>query len=137
MPPTYATRNDCLSYTAGLTIVAGEEAAFDKLIERAEQDVDEACGDWPLLPVILRKFDAAALSAVQKEALKRATCAQVEFRITLGDQHFRSAQHAKVRGPEFSVEGQLPRIGPKTMRELAGSGLVKVWRTVRPPSPAA
>jgi hypothetical protein len=134
MAPLYATIEDCLSYTDGLMV--SDEEAMDRIIERAEQDIDTIVGDWPYLPSG-RKFDPELLGEAERDRLKRATCAQAEYRVRMGEAHFATADRAKVVGPDFRVEGELPRLGPQVMRELAGSGLIRTWRTVRPsPEPA-
>ena len=127
--PTYATRSDCLEYTAGL--VVEDNAEFDKLIERAEDDIDGLLGNLPLDPVTERKLVPADLTTAQLRAIRRATCAQVEYRIEMGEAFFVRGQYDKAAGPDFSREGKLPYIGPKVKRELKGAFGISRTQTAR------
>lgn len=122
--PVYATRADCLTYIEGLTI--SDNASFDRLIDRSERDIDHAAGAWPVVDTTTGlKFDPADLPAWQTAALRRATCAQVEYRLTMGEEFMAKAQPDQMRGPDFAVVGRLPYIGPKVLRELASGGLLR------------
>ena len=114
--PTYATRADCLDYTEGLTV--DDDDAFDRLIERAERQVDALLlGVWGPRVNGLR-VDPAAANPEHVEAVRRATCAQVEYRLEMGEEFFVRAQYAETAGPEFRTKGALPRVGPKVLEEL-------------------
>jgi hypothetical protein len=127
--PTYATVADFEAYSEGW--VTTDVAALTRAIERAERDVDRLLGYRGHRVTATVKLDPATLTAFDRDALKRATCAQTEYRIEMGPRFFRQAQHRSVSGPKFSTEGQLPRIGPKVMEELAGTSLVAGrWSTV-------
>jgi hypothetical protein len=140
--PVYAQRADALAYTEALVIQTGQEAQADRILERAEADVDHACGDWSIEMPSGRKFgdpygsNPKALTDVQKLALKRATLAQFEFRVEYREKHFIHAQLPKVVGPDYATEGVLPVLAPKALRELAGSGLLRQHLTVSPPDAA-
>lgn len=131
MPPTYADADACLAYTEGLTIA--DPDAFDRLIERAESDVDRCLG------LIARDEDSATarklnpddLTATQVLQLSRATCAQVEYRLTMGEDYFIRPQYESVAGPDYTVTGKLPMIGPKVWAELEGSDLLRLTDTWR------
>jgi hypothetical protein len=120
--PTYATRADCLDYTEGLTV--GDTVAFDRLIERAEKDVDSVLGEYAVDEVTGRKFAPADLTTAQANALRDATCAQVEYRVEMGERFFTRAQYSETSGPDFTKKGKLPYYAPKLVMELRGSGLV-------------
>ena len=126
--PTYATRADCLAYTEGLVVT--DNAAFDRLIERAERDVDR------VLRVDHRDGrtggvkvpDVGELDGRKGEGLTRATCAQVEYRVALGEEALRTRQPKRVSGPEFTVEHateQDARSAPKMLEELQRVGLLR------------
>lgn len=127
----YTTRSDFEAYVEGW--VTEDTDALDRLLERAERDVDGILGDWPTLNSGL-KFDPAEtdedadgyLDAPSKAALSRAVCAQAEYRFHMGEDFMVKAQHQFVAGPDFQQRGQLPHIGPKVLRELSGFGLVRV-----------
>lgn len=72
------------------------------------------------------------LSAYDNQKLKDATCAQAEYRNTMGEEFFRRAQWSSVSGPEFKTTGKLPLIGPKVMTELSGTDLVQRGARARP-----
>jgi hypothetical protein len=71
------------------------------------------------------RWDIWQLQPAQVAQLRRACCAQAEYRDQMGEDFFTKAQWQSVSGPEFSTQGKLPIIGPKVHRELAGSGLVQ------------
>lgn len=125
--PTYATQAQCENEIEGLTV--NDPAAFARVIERAERDIDRAVGIRPVDSVTGRKFDPTTMEAVQRDALMRATAAQVEFRIAMGDRFFIRPQHESSSGPDYSVTGKLQRIGPKAMEELELSGLFRLSTT--------
>ena len=120
--PTYATAADCSAYIAGLAI--DNPAEFDKLIEHAERDVDSLLTFTPPRTTAL-KVDPDDLETWQAGALTRAVCAQVEYRLAMGEEFFIRDQHDSERGPAFSVSGKLSRIGPKVLVELGSTGLVQ------------
>jgi hypothetical protein len=128
--PTYATKADCLAYIEGLTV--DDDAAFDRVIERAEDQIDRVLGQE--VPVAGgRKYSGSTLTALEartREALKRAVCAQVEYRIEMGERFFTRAQHESVSGPDFTTQGKLPRIGPKVWEELRSSGLARMTTSI-------
>lgn len=125
--PTYATAADCESYIEGLTI--DDAAAFDRLIERAEKDVDSALGVYTTRDDGL-KIAPLELATGDRATLRDATCAQVEYRLSMGEDFFVKAQYAETQGPEFKTKGALPRVGPKTWQELEGSNLLRLTTTV-------
>lgn len=71
------------------------------------------------------RWDIWAIMPFQVDALRRATCAQAEYRDQMGEDFYIRAQYASVTGPEFTTTGRLPLIGPKVRRELNGSGLIQ------------
>lgn len=125
MTPSYATRADCLAYTEGL--VVDDNAAFDRLIERCEAQIDQLLATVPWPSGGGRKYAGTVLTGLptnQREALRRATCAQVEYRNEMGEAFFIRPQFSTVKGPDFETEGERPEIGPKVWGELAGAGLL-------------
>jgi hypothetical protein len=66
------------------------------------------------------------------DALRDATCAQCEYRNTMGEDFFIRAQFSSTSGPEFKTTGKLPTLGPKVMRELQGTDLVQRGARARP-----
>lgn len=131
---SYCEAADCLDYTEGL--VVDDPDAFARLCLRASRDVDLLlpAATGPLVGGL--KVDPADpdLDADWLEALKRAACAQVEYRIEMGEEFFARNQYAVTQGPEFTLTGTLPYIGPKVRNELVAGGWVGAqagtWRGV-------
>lgn len=126
---TYATTDDFADYS-DLTVV--DTAALELQLERAERDIDRIIGYQGVRPAgQTLKLVPADLSADDRTKLKWATCAQAEYRETMGAKFFRTAQYQQVTGPRFSTSGTLPRIGPKVREELDGATFVRGrWATV-------
>jgi hypothetical protein len=121
---TYAVAADLETYMPTGSGLSGADA--EKLLQRSERDVDYVAGNWPLASQTTGlKFDPTTLADWQKSALNRATCAQAEYRITMGEDFMVKAQYASVQGPDFTVSGRLPFIGPKVIRELVSGGLLR------------
>jgi hypothetical protein len=122
---TYASQADLEAYIEGWT--TDDPDAVERLLERAERDVDSVLAS----PVpggrqaTGLRLDPDGLPGWQAQALARATCAQAEYRFAMGEEFFVRAQHDRVYGPDFRTDGQLPYIGPKVERELAGTGLAR------------
>jgi hypothetical protein len=136
MTPTYATQSDFAAYVEGWTTDNG--AALDRLLERAEVDIDGlAATVVPADPdAVARRFDVTALSARDRDVLKRATCAQAEYRFNMGEAFFVKGQYEQVTGPDFATTGRLPWIGPKVYRELAGTDLIPLSFAAGPTHPS-
>jgi hypothetical protein len=71
------------------------------------------------------KVDPYQLAVSDRMALRRATCAQAEYRDQMGAAFFTMPQYKTVSGPEFNVSGRRPRIGPRVMDELASTDLIQ------------
>lgn len=122
--PVYATQTDCTNYIEGLTV--SDPVAFARLITRAEKDVDSALGAHSRSDVTGLKLAPLELATADRVTLRDATCAQVEYRMTMGEDFFIRPQYAEVDGPEMATKGVLPRVGPKVWSELEGSNLLKL-----------
>lgn len=135
--PTYATQEDLTDYMEGAVI--DDPAATDRLLERAERDVDQLLGLYTTRDATSGlKLTVSDLEDYQAAALSRAVCAQAEYRYTMGEEFFVKGQHRSVTGPDFSVNGTLPYIGPKVWVELEGANLQRLTtslnaRGLRPP----
>lgn len=123
--PTYADRAAFEDYVEGW--VTDDADALDRLLGRAERDIDRLLVGNPALTTTGLRIDPATLSAWERDALSRAVCAQAEHRVTVGEAALREAIRAqRVKGPDFDVvysnspEGAGPRMyGPKVALELA------------------
>lgn len=123
----YATQADFEAYVEGW--VTDDPDALDRLLIRATDDVDSILGDYVLYdsgPYMGRKLNPPDdLTFTENRALTRATCAQAEYRNTMGEEHFVRPRLHSSSGPEFTIDESVPWIGPKAMRELAGTGLIR------------
>jgi len=119
--PVYALGADFPSFVEGWFTT--DAAALDRLLERAERDVDGLLGDYERVPATGLKLAPAALTTHQAYALRRATCAEAEYRFTMGEQFFVEDQYSFTAGPDFQRRGSLARVGPKVLSELADCGL--------------
>lgn len=121
----YATPAQVRAYVQGSgVIVPADDGEVGRLIERAEREIDLVLGPWPRFSNG-RKLDPPALSVTAREALQRATAAQVEFDSAMGADVLVGAQDgiAAIGGISFSRD-PLPRTAPRAVEELAGHGLL-------------
>jgi len=127
--PTYATAAQLRTYT-GLDSTALPDATANALLLKAEDDIDAlSVVNHSIDPTTERRFIPASLSTNEAMILRKATCAQAEYRNEMGSSFFIRAQHASVSGPDFSTTGRLSYIGPAVYRHLAGSGLIRLSTT--------
>ena len=123
----YASQAEFEAYVEGWTTT--DAPALGRMLERASDDVDEILGYYDVISTGTwtgRKLDPSTLEYFEDRALTRATCAQAEHRFNMGEEFFARPQYDSVSGPEFSTSGgKLPRVAPKTLQELSGSGLLR------------
>jgi hypothetical protein len=131
---SYCTPSNLRSYVAGGAYEAripDDDPATILLIERAELDLDaEAFVLLPRRPGD-RKVDVLTLDPEELEGLAAATCAQVVYRLEMGDEFFVRAQRQSVSTRAVSHVGKLPTIGPQTERELAAASLWRLTTSAR------
>lgn len=127
--PTYATKADCLDF--GVDFHGADDTAINAMIVKAERDIDGLLPGYDVNDVTGRKLDPADLTSSQRRALTDATCAQVEYRQEMGESFFIRGQRDETSGPDFTVKGKLPRIGPKVAAGLRGLGLTGRTQTAR------
>lgn len=113
---TYATTADLAALIEGFTV--DDSAAAERLLERAEREIDRVLGPWPLLDATGLKMDPSTLSALDADVLRRATVAQAEYELTMGYDFFVRPQYAKTVANGVSIDGKAPRVGPKALTEL-------------------
>src|SRR3712207_477511 len=110
--PHYATTDDLDAYAE---IDITDPAFVGRVIDRAERDLDQrVLGPWPVDAATGLKFgqprhagaptNPQGLTTLQIDALKRATCAQAEYRIEMGERFFSRPQRERTKGPDFEVE---------------------------------
>jgi hypothetical protein len=121
---TYATAAQLRAYS---DLTGGSDADLERVLVRAQGDVDSIAGYHGALVAGL-KFVPANLTSDQRTALQNATCAQAEYRITMGEDFMVRAQYEETTGRDFGTKGRLPRIGPKTKQELLSApGMLDAW----------
>lgn len=127
--PTYATAAQLRTYT-GLDNTALPDAAANALLNKAEDDIDAlSVVNHSIDPTTERRFIPASLSTNEAMILRKATCAQAEYRREMGAEFFIRSQYKSVSGPDFSTTGILSYIGPAVYRHLAGSGFIRLSTT--------
>jgi hypothetical protein len=133
---TYATEQDLEEYlldAEGIDVPEGEAA--ERLLARAEADVDLVLGPIARNATTGRKIDPATLTTIQRAALSRATCAAAEWRLAM-DEDDLVVQEDGIRAVAGITFAPMPRPpGPKVLEELADYGLVKRSGTVLPTPP--
>jgi hypothetical protein len=116
--PSYTTLEACERFLANGDFYAEMPkriGAADEIIEAAEADIDRMLAfDLTPDPVTGRKLIPELLTPSQVTALSRAVCAQVAFRLEVGEDALTGAD-----------------------ADLEGAGNVRLGPTPRPPSPAA
>lgn len=125
-PFAYVTPEEFAEYVEGWE--TDDEAALQRTLNRASYDVDRFVGfAWTVQANGFRFGDLTenpqGLDVGELTALRRATCAQAEYRIEKGEEFFVHDQHESTSGPDFSTKGKLTRFGPKAREELRYSGL--------------
>jgi hypothetical protein len=128
---TYATVADLRAYVLDSgVLVAHDDPSAERVLQRAERDVDRLLGPYPVLTTG-RKRDPVLLTAPQQQALARATCAAAEFRIAMGEDELVGVEDGiAAAGPVTFSKNPITRVAPKALEELAGSGLVTYSGTV-------
>lgn len=132
----YASIAELADYIEGWTPSA-DPAVDERLLQRAQRDVDSACGLWQREDNGLKfgspkTTNEKGLSAAQVTALSRATCAQAKYRLHMGEEFFIEAQ-VPVQGPDYASTRAIPQIGPETHAELEGTGLKRLTSHIRAP----
>lgn len=138
MPDLYATAAEVTEFAADSDYALPEDTGDDptplvRLIERAQADVDSALGEYEIITTgdyAGLKLDVTTLDFAQAQAIRRATCQQVLYRLEMGERFFVRPQLSEVVGPEFETKGRMPRVGPAAKAELAGMGLVRKTTTI-------
>lgn len=127
--PTYVDNFDFLAYVPGFVVQDSE--ALDLLLDEAEEDIDNAIHRGNTVDSI-RRFDLDLLTELEATYLKRAVCAQAEYRLHMGETFFVEGRQKEVTGRDAHIRGPLPHIGPKARIELTRGKLWNLWaRTKR------
>jgi hypothetical protein len=131
MATTYASVDAVETFlAAGDWMATMPTKAEDKeaVIRDAEADVDRILSaTMPRDPATGRKLILAALSAAQKAALERAVCAQVAWRLEVGDEALAGIDDDLTGVPGVGLTAQTRPPSPAAVEALAGLGFP--WRS--------
>ena len=127
---TYATAAELDAYlldTPEVSAPGGE--ATERLLQRAERQVDLVVGPWPRFSSGL-KFDPALLDTTQQAALSRACCAAAQFLLVVDAETL-------IGDDDYLPDGAVilrraAKVSPKMVAELSGHGLLKYTGTALP-----
>lgn len=133
----YATVEDFADYVEGWS--TDDDEALERLLTRASRDIDSFAGRRRVQSDTGFKFITAfpasgetdptyldEFETWQVDALKRATCAQAEYRLAQGEDFMVNAQPDGISGPDISTSGRLPYMAPKAWAELQITGILRL-----------
>lgn len=127
MPPTL-TYCDVDTFTDRSTYAIDDPDLLAKVMARAEKQVDGLLtGFGPNLPNGLAVEPLVDLEPEQAEALVDAMVAQTEYRLTMGEEFFRTNEPQSISGPDFSRSGRLGKIADETLAALRRGGLISQY----------
>lgn len=123
----YASADDVRAWL-GVTSAQLSDDLITPILRKAQYDIDAAAGGWDLYEDTGLKFASDEYEDVltdnQLRALVRATCAQVEYRMTMGDEFMVKEQHESQSGPGYSTSGQLRKVCGAAYTALGQGGLL-------------
>lgn len=124
--PVYAQVSD-LDEFMGITNYLPDEAAKKKAIIQAEGDIDLYTGRGrgynSTTGLVYDPTDTARWDAFMVEDLVEATCAQVKYRLSMGEEFFEESARADTQGPDYTMKG-VPRLSPAALTALRRHGVV-------------
>lgn len=131
----YYTSADNLRDFLDLTSDQLSDAACAQPIRRAQRDIDVASGRWLPYDDTGLKFASdtmiVPLTDAEARALSQATCAQVEYRMTVGDDFMIREQYASQSGPGYGTSGTLKKVTGMAYAYLQPHGFLKLTGRVQ------
>lgn len=106
--------------------VIEDSDSLEIVLVLAERDIDRAIGPGYRDDTTGLKINPTLLSAYRSAALARAVAYQAEYRLVKGDAFFISFRPESSSGPEGTVTGREPFIGPKAQQELSYGNLYRL-----------
>jgi hypothetical protein len=100
------------------------DAYAERVLDRAEHDVDRVVGPWPLQPHG-RKFDPEALTLPQQTALRNATCCAASFRLAIEELALLGEEEHIPSAVTIDPRRAFVRDSPAVIEILAGTGLLR------------
>ncbi len=116
----------------GVTENQLSDAVLTRPVKLAQHDIDAACGGWASHLDTGLKFSTEideylpVLDADKEELLSKATCAQVEYRMTMGDDFMVKEQYEAQSGPSYSTTGKLRKVCGTAYTFLRQAGLLRL-----------
>lgn len=120
---TYATVADFETYM-GPSWQTEDPSVVEDVIRKAQRDIDEYIGITPTKPSGLI-YDPTELDVTLSNALRDATCGQVEYRLAMGEPFFTGITFGQ-EGPDVTPRKTPPRVSAYAKRTLIRSGLATV-----------
>jgi hypothetical protein len=118
----YATIEEFEEYM-GAGWEGSDPIVLESTIRKAERDIDEYLGLAATETGYV--YDPTQLDSLGKAALSRATCAQTEYRLVMGEPFFTGVTFGS-EGPDVSTKKTPPRVAPYAKRELIRASLVQI-----------
>lgn len=127
-PGIYYTTTDAVRLHLGVTEAQMPDDMLARTIRLAQDDIDAACGGWVVYEDTGLKFSSIdlALSDVQGMLLSQATCEQVEYRMTVGDDFLIREQYETQSGPGYGTSGQLRKVTGRAYSKLSQGGFLRL-----------
>lgn len=102
--------------------------AKEKAIRQAQEDIDlwvgRSRGYDPKTGLVYDPTDKSVFTdEFMVEDLSEATCAQVKYRLTMGETFFMESPRANTVGPDYTMEG-VPRLSPEAVHILRRHGII-------------
>ena len=124
--PVYAQVSDLDTYIGVENYLPNEEAK-KKAILQAQEDIDlytgRSRGYSESTGLVYDPTETGDLNEFQVEDLVEATCAQVKYRLTMGESLYMESPRAETQGPDFTAKG-IPRISPESITALRRHGII-------------
>jgi hypothetical protein len=108
------------------------DVVLTRPVKMAQHDIDAACGGWASHLDTGLKFATEideylpVLDPDVEELLSQATCAQVEYRMTMGDDFMVKEQYEAQSGPSYSTTGKLRKVCGTAYTFLNQGGLLRL-----------
>lgn len=123
----YATPDDVRDW---LTLPDLTDEQLIPVIRKCQIDIDAGAGSWEPYADTALKFASDVtpdvLSSLQAKLLTRATCQQVEYRMTVGEDFMVKEQYESESGPDGSVSGKVKKLSAYAYASLASASLLRL-----------
>lgn len=108
------------------------DSVLQRPIRLAQDDIDAACGGWRVYEDTGLKFASVdyELTDFQALMLSQATCEQVEYRLTVGDDFMNREQYESQSGPGYGTAGQLRKVTGRAYSKLQAGGFLRLTSRV-------